>query len=96
MKERFAILKRPIISEKCSALAEVGGKYAFEVQLSSCKEEIRDAVEALFGVDVRSVRTLVMPGKTKRFARSTVKRASWKKAIVTVGDGQKIDFFKMS
>lgn len=95
-KERFSILKRPVISEKSSALAEVGGKYAFEVQLAARKEEIRDAVESVFGVNVRSVRTLIVPGKTKRFARSVVKRSSWKKAIVTLADGQKIDFFKLT
>lgn len=94
MKSVYEVIKRPIISEKSSVLSELGGKYVFEVATSANKHEIRDAVQALFKVNVRQVRTLMVPGKTKRLAKSVVKRTNWKKAIVTLGEGQKIDFFQ--
>lgn len=96
MMTSFSVIKRPIISEKSTALSEVAGKYVFEVSRDCRKEQIRDAVKAAFGVDVRSVRTIVVPGKVKRTAKGVVKRSSWKKAIVTIGEGQKIDFFKLN
>jgi large subunit ribosomal protein L23 len=94
MNKLYEIIKRPIISEKSTALAEIAGKYAFEVDAKANKHEIRDAVQQLFKVNVREVRTMIMHGKIKRLARSTVKRANWKKAIVTLQEGQKIDFFQ--
>lgn len=93
MNKLYTIIKRPIISEKSTALAELAGKYAFEVNPNANKHEIRDAVQQLFKVNVREVRTMIMHGKIKRLARSTVKRSNWKKAIVTLAEGQKIDFF---
>jgi large subunit ribosomal protein L23 len=96
MKSVYDVVKRPIISEKSTALAEVGNRYAFEVAPSANKQEIRDAVQRLFNVKVREVRTMVMHGKVKRVGRFETKRSNWKKAIVTVGEGQKIDFFGTS
>jgi large subunit ribosomal protein L23 len=93
MRTVFEVIKRPIISEKSTALAEVGGKYVFEVAVASKKEEIRDAVQQLFKVKVKSVRTMTMHGKVKRVGRFETKRSNWKKAIVTLAEGQKIDFF---
>lgn len=93
MSTLYEIIKRPIISEKSTALAEIGGKYAFEVAIQANKHEIRDAVERLFNVKVREVRTMVMHGKVKRTAKALVKRSNWKKALVTLAEGQKIDFF---
>ncbi len=93
MKTLYDVIKRPLISEKSTALAEVGGKYSFEVATQSNKQEIRQAVEALFNVKVRQVRTVIVHGKVKRFAKSEKKLSNWKKAIVTLGEGQKIDFF---
>ena len=89
----YEIIRRPVISEKSTALAEVAGKYVFEVDSKANKHEIRDAVQKLFNVDVREVRTMVMHGKMKRVGRFETKRANWKKAIVTLKEGQKIDFF---
>jgi len=94
MRSIYDIIKRPIISEKSTALAEVGGRYAFEVAPQANKIEIRDAVQQLFNVKVRAVRTMVMHGKMKRTARFETKKANWKKAIVTLAEGQKIDFFQ--
>lgn len=94
MQTQYQVIKRPIISEKSTALTEVAGKVVFEVAPQANKHEIRDAIEQLFKVKVREVRTLMMPGKTKRSARSVKKAANWKKAIVTLAEGQKIDFFQ--
>jgi large subunit ribosomal protein L23 len=90
MRTLYDVIKRPIISEKSTALAEVGNRYAFEVSTQANKEEIKDAVQRLFNVKVREVRTMVMHGKVKR----TGKRPNWKKALVTLAEGQKIDFFQ--
>lgn len=94
MRSHFEVIRRPIISEKSTALAEVAGKYAFEVAIQANKQEIRDAVQALFNVRVRAVRTMVMHGKVKRVGRFEVKRSNWKKALVTLAEGQKIEFFQ--
>lgn len=94
MRTVYEIIKRPIISEKSTALTELANKYVFEVDPKANKHEIRDAVQQLFKVNVREVRTMIMHGKVKRLARSTVKRTNWKKAIVSLAEGQKIDFFQ--
>lgn len=94
MRTIYEVIKRPIISEKSTALAEVAGKYAFEVAVQANKTEIRDAIQRLFNVRVREVRTMVMHGKVKRVGRFETKRPNWKKALVTLAEGQKIDFFQ--
>lgn len=94
MRTVYEVIKRPIISEKSTALAEVAGKYAFEVAVQANKHEIKDAVQRLFNVKVSAVRTLVMHGKVKRVGRFETKRSNWKKAFVTLAEGQKIDFFQ--
>jgi len=94
MRSIYDVIKRPIISEKSTALAEVGGRYAFEVAPQANKTEIKDAVQRLFNVKVRAVRTMVVHGKVKRAGRFEAKKPNWKKAIVTLGEGQKIDFFQ--
>ncbi|OFZ54105.1 MAG: 50S ribosomal protein L23 [Bdellovibrionales bacterium RIFOXYC1_FULL_54_43] len=94
MRSFYDVVKRPIISEKSTALAEVAGRYAFEVALQANKQEIKDAVQRLFNVKVREVRTMVMHGKVKRVGRFETKRSNWKKALVTLAEGQKIDFFQ--
>ncbi|MBC7386663.1 MAG: 50S ribosomal protein L23 [Cryobacterium sp.] len=94
MRNIYEVIKRPIISEKTTAMSELAGKYVFEVDAKSNKHEIRDAVQQLFKVNVREVRTMIMHGKVKRLAKSTVKRTNWKKAIVSLAEGQKIDFFQ--
>jgi large subunit ribosomal protein L23 len=94
MRSIYDVIKRPIISEKSTALAEIGGKYVFEVASQANKHEIRDAVQQLFSVKVREVRTMVMHGKIKRVGRFETKRSNRKKAIVTLAEGQKIEFFQ--
>jgi len=94
MRSIYEVVKKPIISEKSTALAEVAGRYTFEVAPRANKQEIKDAVQQLFNVKVREVRTLVMQGKVKRVGRFQTKRPNWKKAMVTLEAGQKIDFFQ--
>jgi large subunit ribosomal protein L23 len=90
----YDIIKRPIISEKSTALQEIGNKYAFEVAGAANKQQIREAVQKLFSVQVQQVRTLMIHGKVKRAGQFVTKRPNWKKAIVTLAEGQKIDFFQ--
>lgn len=90
----YTLIKRPVVSEKSAALQEVANRYVFEVAPAANKHQIRDAVQRLFGVRVREVRTMMMHGKVKRTARSIQKRTNWKKAIVTLAEGQKIDLYQ--
>jgi large subunit ribosomal protein L23 len=94
MRSVYDVIRRPIISEKSTALAEVGNRYAFEVATQANKQEIRDAVQRLFSVKVLKVHTMNMHGKVKRVGRFETKRPNWKKALVTLAEGQKIDFFQ--
>jgi large subunit ribosomal protein L23 len=94
MRNIYDVIKRPVISEKSTALAELGNRYVFEVAPAANKQEIRDAVQRLFNVKVREVRTMMMHGKVKRVGRFETKRSNWKKALVTLAEGQKIDFFQ--
>jgi large subunit ribosomal protein L23 len=94
MRTVYEVIRRPIISEKSTALAEVAGRYAFEVALKSNKQEIKDAVHQLFHVKVKEVRTMIMHGKVKRVGRFETKKENWKKALVSLAEGQKIEFFQ--
>ena len=95
MKTAYDIIKRPIITEQ--SMAETAGKkYTFEVAKDANKIEIAHAVEEIFGVKVAKVNTLNMQGKLKRTGRYPVgRRASWKKAMVTLtADSKSIEFFE--
>jgi len=94
METVYDIIRRPIISEKSTALAEVAGRYVFEVSLRANKQQVRQAVQTLFNVKVREVRTMIVHGKVKRTGRFETKKSNWKKALVTLAEGQKIDFFQ--
>ncbi|WP_300376802.1 50S ribosomal protein L23 [Henriciella sp.] len=83
-------LLAPIITEKSTLLAEEN-KIVFEVPLTANKSDIRDAVQTLFKVDVTKVNTIRIKGKTKRFRGKTGFRSDFKKAIVTLKDGQSVD-----
>lgn len=91
--EIFEILKQPKISEKSFSLAE-NDKYVFLVNLAANKIEVKKAVEKAFKVDVIAVNTEKIRGKVKRFGRKYGKRSDYKKAIVTIKKGQKIEDFK--
>jgi large subunit ribosomal protein L23 len=93
MENLHLVIKRPIVSEKSTALAEVGNRFTFEVNVKATKIDIKLAVQKYFNVKVKDVRTSIVPGKFKRRGTSTVKQSNWKKAIVTLQEGHKIDFF---
>ena len=88
------IILEPVVTEKTTRRREVKNEVAFKVAKNANKIEIRNAVEELFDVSVRTVRTIAMHGKVKRLGRFEGKRASWKKAIVTLREGDTIEFFE--
>lgn len=90
------IIKRALITEKAVG-AQAIGQYAFEVDRRATKLQVRAAVERFFGVNVEQVRTSVMHGKIRRnlkFRRAALKPTPWKKAVVTIKEGQKIELFE--
>jgi large subunit ribosomal protein L23 len=88
------IIQRYLVTEKSTLMKETGNRYAFAVDKRANKYQIRDAVEALFSVEVESVRTMVVPGKVKRLGRFEGKTPVWKKAIVTLKGDQQISEFE--
>ena len=88
------VLIKPLLTEKTSKETEAFNRYAFVVNPKANKNHIKNAVEKFFDVKVVSVRTSVLPGKTKRAGRGFKKTAKTKKAYVQLQDGQKIEFFK--
>ncbi|MBI2383647.1 MAG: 50S ribosomal protein L23 [Gammaproteobacteria bacterium] len=87
-----AILLAPLVSEKSTRVAEKNNQVVFKVLRDAQKPEIKVAVEKLFNVKVTGVRTLNVKGKNKGGMRSPGRRSDWKKAYVTLAEGQQIDF----
>jgi large subunit ribosomal protein L23 len=94
MKEAQKIIRRPLITEKSTRQKEESRQYVFEVHRDANKIEIQSAVERLFKVTVLQVRTSNVLGKVKRLGRRYGKRPDWKKAIITLKEGDRIDFFE--
>jgi len=94
MLDTYQIIRRPIITEKGSLLKDDNNQLVFEVNLGANKSEIKKAVEKLFKVTVLSVRTQNRLGKRKRLGRSVGRRKNWKKAIITLKEGHRVDFFE--
>ena len=88
----LSVLKAPHVSEKATNNAEKSNTIVFKVALDANKVEIANAVEQLFEVKVDSVRTVVVKGKTKRRGAKMGRRSDWKKAYVTLQEGQSLDF----
>jgi large subunit ribosomal protein L23 len=86
------VLRAPHTSEKSTYLSDKKKQYTFEVLKDACKNEIKAAVEQMFQVKVKHVTVMNVKGKTKRFKQMTGKRSDWKKAFVSLQDGQDIDF----
>lgn len=86
------VLVAPLVSEKTARLADAGNQIGFKVLRDATKPEIRAAVEKLFNVTVTKVQVSNMKGKVKRFGQTIGKRSDWKKAYVTLAEGQDIDF----
>ena len=93
MKEAHQIIKRPMITEKSTRQKEAN-QIAFMVDSKANKVEIRHAVEKLFKVKVLDVRTMHMLGKKKRMGRFMGMKPDWKKALVTLREGDRIEFFE--
>ena len=91
---RFDVVKRPIDTEKLNRLRDRENKYGFEVALAASKTEVKQAVESLFKVKVVKVRTSIVRGKRRRIGRSEGMRPNWKKAIVTLKEGDAISIFE--
>lgn len=89
------VIRGPVVTEKYDRIREVQNAYTFQVDRLASKDEIKTAVKALFGVDPIAVRTQIVRGKTKRVGRSIGRRPNWKKAIVTLKEGQSIDLFTL-
>lgn len=87
----MSILLAPHVSEKASFAAD-RGEFVFKVAIDATKREIKKAVELLFEVKVEGVTTSIVKGKTKRTGQISGRRSNWKKAYVTLEEGQDIDF----
>ena len=87
------ILRRPLITEK-NATLQAQNKYAFEVAKEANKPLVKQAVEKAFKVKVTTVNMATMPGKSRRVGKRVIQTHSWKKAIVTLKPGDKIEFFE--
>jgi large subunit ribosomal protein L23 len=91
----YSIIKKPHVTEKTSLGTTAENTITMVVDRDSNKIEIKKAVESLFKVDVTSVRTVTVAGKVKRFGKSYGKRQNWKKAYITLKEGQTVDFFEV-
>ena len=89
----YEVLRRPIVTEKSTTLAE-SGKYVFEVALAANKPQIKVAVEQAFDVTVLRVNTHIVKGKRKRLGQRLGETATWKKAVVTLQPGDHIEVFE--
>ena len=83
---KYAILKRPLITEKTTLMQE-DGRYVFEVAKNATKLEVKEAVQEAFGVTVTKVNTMNVKGKMKRFGPRFSQKSSWKKAVLSVAKG---------
>jgi len=89
----YEVLRRPVITEKNTEL-QAQGKYAFEVAREANKPQIKQAVEKAFKVKVTTVNVMIVHAKTRRVGRRQVLTQPWKKAIVTLEPGDKIELFE--
>jgi len=94
MTDAQNILIKPVLSEKATGLTERHNHVSFRVLLTANKHQIRAAVESVYGVKVLQVRTSINPGKTKRKGSSIGRTPKTKKAIVTLKEGDTIDFYR--
>jgi large subunit ribosomal protein L23 len=90
----YEVLRRPVITEKSNILNDDENKYVFEVAADANKQQIREAVEVIFDVGVTKVNTMVMPAKRGRRGRKWyIRSRQWKKAVVSLEPGDKINLF---
>ena len=94
MKDIYGVVRRPIVTEKSTIQKEDSNKVTFEVDRKSNKIEIRNAVQRLYNVKVVDVGIMNFRGKKKRVGRVIGRKSDWKKAVVTLKPGDKIEFFE--
>ncbi len=94
MMDIYSIIKEPVITEKATLQKELGNQVVFRVDPRANKIQIREAVEKIFNVKVKAVRTINQKGKPKRVGRFLGRRSGAKKAVVTLYPGHKIEFFE--
>ncbi|MEO0480941.1 MAG: 50S ribosomal protein L23 [Planctomycetota bacterium] len=87
----YGVVKRPHVTEKATVLQDIRNQYTFEVAPRANKREIRKAIETLFEVNVEAVNVMNMPGKMRRVLGRPGKTKGWRKAVVTLRDGDTID-----
>ncbi|OGT99580.1 MAG: 50S ribosomal protein L23 [Geobacteraceae bacterium GWB2_52_12] len=91
----YSVIKKPHVTEKTTLGSEANNTVSIVVDKAANKIEIKQAIENLFKVKVDSVRTVTVAGKVKRSGKTLGKRSNWKKAYVTLQEGQSIDFFEV-
>jgi large subunit ribosomal protein L23 len=91
---QYEIIKRPLITEKTNIQKDAANQVSFEVDRWANRVEIKRAVENIFNVRVADVKTMNIKGKIKRRGRILGKRKDWKKAVVKLMPGERIDFFE--
>ena len=93
MRDLHEVIGAPLITEKGTLVNETANQVVFRVRREATKHDIRRAIETFFKVRVTAVRTINYLGKMRRVGRSVGRRTAWKKAYVTLAEGQRIDFF---
>lgn len=91
---RYHVIKKPLITEKGTTAQQETNQYCFAVDPKATKRDIREAVESIFNVKIEKVRTMSVAGKYRRVGRSTGRTSAWKKAVVTLSEGQRIEFLE--
>ena len=87
----YHIIQKPLVTEKSTILQDIRNQFTFKVALGATKNEIKKAVETLFDVKVEKVRTIRSPGKYRRILGRPGRTGEWKKAVITLGEGESID-----
>ena len=92
--DMYKIVKKPLVTEKGTVMLSEGNRVTFKVHLDANKIEIREAVQKIFSVTVLQVNTQVVRGKRKRFGKAIGQSKTWKKAMVQLKEGDKIEIFE--
>jgi large subunit ribosomal protein L23 len=90
----YSVITSPLVTEKATLVNGAGNQVVFRVRPSANKSTIKTAVETLFKVKVKKVRTIQYLGKERRVGKSVGRKSAWKKAYVTLAEGDRIDFFE--
>jgi large subunit ribosomal protein L23 len=94
MSDHFQVLKKPLVTEKSTQLLADGNWVCFRVDSSANKIQVKQAVEKIFNVTVLQVNTMVVSGKNRRFGQNVGRTKPWKKAMLRLKEGDKIDLFE--